>query len=98
MAVHTCCVPVRRGAVRDGVPESACAAVASAPLESWHVRHLKHDAPCRAAPPRAMLEPAHQVVDAPLHAAALPRAWADEYRSACVHAASRTHSSLARRS
>lgn len=81
MAVHTCCVPVKRGAVKQvGVPESACAGgVRSAPLESWHLRHLKKDRPCREAPPKAMIEPQHALVESPIVAAPLPRAWEDEY-------------------
>ena len=83
MAVHTCCVPIKRGLVaRDGVPETACADVSSSPVEGWHVRHLKQDEPCRRHTPRAMLEPQHKVVDVPLEYAPLPAAWAAEYTHA----------------
>lgn len=83
MAVHHCCVPLQRGPVSTlGVPETACASVASSPIEEWHLRHVKHDVPCRKREPRAILESGLTEVDVPLVPAALPRPWVVEFVTA----------------
>ena len=51
----------------------------SIPIEAWHLRHTKYDAPCRVAQPTSLLLPGREVVPMPLRDGALSEAWATEY-------------------
>merc|ERR1712185_485881 len=81
--------------------ETACrSGVTSAPIERWHLRHLKLDAPCRAHAPKAVHIRAlgngtsKAIVETRLESAALPDTWAAEYSHARADLAARMRPAL----